>query len=75
MSEKKSHAKTLEESLKLPHKFWNTQPVVKSTEVVSLDKPYGGEIELSEEVKLQDDFEWFTPDLNDELEVEKICLF
>jgi glycylpeptide N-tetradecanoyltransferase len=51
------------------HKFWSTQPVPQSGEIIEEDGPIEAD-KKSEEIRtapypLQPDFEWFLVDIND----------
>jgi len=74
-----NHPKNLETALKWDYKFWNTQPVVKLNEIVTLD----GQIEPDKPIEnvntsifeLPPDFEWCTFDLSNKDECTLVATF
>ncbi|KAJ3245191.1 hypothetical protein HDU78_009797 [Chytriomyces hyalinus] len=57
------------------YKFWKTQPVVKTEEVVDVDGPIEEDVPVSEvqqaPYKLNDLFEWTSVDVNDEAQLKE----
>lgn len=74
-----NHPKNLETALKWDYKFWNTQPVTKLNEIVTLD----GQIESDKPIEnissvmqeLPPDFEWCTFDLSNKDDCSNVATF